>query len=871
MRVRVARSFILKRGNEMTINLIEENTKIEKSMVERSSDKMKRMMQSNDEHSLHFSMFIKKTFGVVYEHMKNDPPPFEIYLQQSAYTIASGLIGCIFEEMPLRDLVRDKTRGLKLQLGWEVKLPPEYIQAQREGMYDELNKHHTRMFNLITTIIDEYPAMHPLKQSELYGFQGVIHSRIVKLYDDFMYVVGYNLDEYLQSIHEYLADYRYHLKYCADTYTGVANQSYINRSLNRLLSHFSVEDIVSSINKESAFIRDSDASEESQNDKFLLEYITGIVNSVYFLEVVDGQTYGVVPSVVVGTEKIKEELNEYIAKTSILRPTSLPIIRKPLEWQKGECEGGFHHIDAPLVPARKPHHLLPEMPYLNALNRIQSSGFKINDLVYKAAKAIGVLVPAKKKKPNGWSKERFIREKKSIESKNRDMSRIMSIAERYMDYDEFWFTMYCDFRYRMYYRQEYLSPQGQDLSKALLEFNVGMIVDKKALKWIRVNIANLGGKDDISYNERVKWVRRNESKIRSLVGEPTSLTSKAFLEKADKPWQFLAACIDYVMYLDNPDTHKSSLPVGMDGKCNGTQHWCAMLRDEVGGAKVALLDSEVPSDLYSEVLTKLVKRLTVFTKENIFDPDAEVMNKKMERQGWAIHWVDSDGMKRKLVKTPTMTTTYSAGKKAFRGYVANFCIDNGLVFSEDDTIQKQHVNYMVDEIIIAIDATVSAKSGMKFVQECVKGQDEVHWKSPLGAHVYMHPKRTFKREFKVRVDGRVRKITFSYEGDTTDYLSIHTGVSPNFIHMMDATHMAMTVNGCPQITHWMMIHDQFSCHAYFVDDMQKEIRNSFVELYKVDRLADFRGQQGLTEDDVPLPKYGNLDINQVKKSKYFFS
>ncbi|AUS02047.1 hypothetical protein NVP3058O_129 [Vibrio phage 3.058.O._10N.286.46.B8] len=855
----------------MTINLIEENKRIEKAMVERSSDKMKRLMESNDEHSLQFSMFIKKTFGIVYDHIKSDPPPFEIYAQQSAYTISAGLIGCIFEEMPLRDLVRDKTRGLTVQLGWEVKLPYEYVQVQRESLFNGINKNHTRMFNLITTIIDHYPSMWHFKKTDLYAYQGVINSRVLKLYDDFMYVVSYNLDEYLNSINEYLVDYRKQLAYCVESYTGVANQQLINRTLNRLLSRYSVEDILVDINKEAAFIRDSDAADESMNDQFMIDYISTIINEVDFLSVVDGSDYGIVPAVVVGTDAIKKELNEYVASTSVLRPSSLPIIRKPLEWQVGETEGGFHHIDAPLVPAKKPHHKLPELPYLNALNRIQSSGFKINNWLFEAANKIGVLVPNKKKKPTGWSNERFVRYKKSMESKNRDMSRIMAIAEDYKDYDEFWFTMYCDFRYRMYYRQEYLSPQGQDLSKALLEFNVGMTVDKKALKWMRVNIANLGGKDDISYNERVKWVRRNESKIRELTTEPDSKASTAFLEKADKPWQFLAACIDYVMYLDNPDTHKSSLPVGMDGKCNGTQHWCAMLRDKVGGAKVALTDSDVPSDLYSEVLAKLMNKLTIFTKETLSDPDEDVLRKKLERQCWAIEWVGSGGMKRKLVKTPTMTTTYSAGKKAFRGYVANFCIDNGLVFSEDDAIQKQHINYMVDEIIIAIDSTVSAKSGMRFVQECVKGKDEAHWKSPLGAHVYMHPKRTFKREFNVKVDGQIRKITFSYEGDSTDHLAIHTGVSPNFIHMMDATHMAMTVNGCPQITHWMMIHDQFSCHAYFVDDMQKEIRHSFVELYKVDRLAEFREQQGLTEEDVPLPTYGDLDINCVKKSKYFFS
>lgn len=857
----------------MNESLIELNKKIELEMVQTAKDKLKNMMESNDEHSLQFSMFIKKTFGIVYEFIKENPPPFEIYLQQSAYTIAAALVNTIFSEVPLRDLVRDKDRGLKLQLGWDVKLPYEYIREQQTTVYQELNKCHTRMMNLTTTIIDEYEQFSHFKDFRLYCFQGVIDAPLKREFDDFMYVLNQNLDdEYLKSIEEYMREYHRHVAFCVENYVGQADNALLRRSLNKLMSPHSLEEIIMTLCKETEFLTINEHTIEAFNDGWMIEYISQIIEQLDCIECVNGSDYGITPAVVVGTDEVREELYDYIGKASILRPTSLPIVRKPLEWEIGLTEGGFHHIDSPLVPSRLPHHILPAKTYLNALNKIQSSGFRINKRVLQFAKTIGVLVAGKKKRPKDWTAERYTRHKKSVDSKNRDMKRIMDIAEEYAEFESIWFTMYCDFRYRMYYRQEYLSPQGQDLSKALLEFDVGMPVNAKALKWMKINIANLGGYDDVSYRKRVDWVRRNQEKIIGLVENPKDPKNQAWMMKADKPWQFLAACIDFVEYLENPKTHLSHLPVGMDGKCNGTQHWCAMLRDRVGGSKVALTDSEVPSDLYSEVLAKLLNKLDVVVKTVLPDDDeSEEMERKRNKRTWAINWTESDGMKRKLVKTPTMTTTYSAGKKAFRGYVANFCIDNGLVFSDDEKIQRQHVNYMVDEIILAIDATVSAKAGMRFVQDCVAGQDEAHWESPIGAHVYMSPKRTFKREFKVRVDGRIRRITFSYEGDKTDHLAIHTGVSPNFIHMMDATHMAMTVNYCPQITHWMMIHDQFSCHAYFVEDMQKGIRVTFVDLYKVDRLEDFRNQQGLTEEDVPLPKYGDLDINEVLKSKYFFS
>jgi len=328
---------------------------------------------------------------------------------------------------------------------------------------------------------------------------------------------------------------------------------------------------------------------------------------------------------------------------------------------------------------------------------------------------------------------------------------------------------------------------------------------------------------------------------------------KKYIMKADKPFQFLAACIEYRNYLNDPDNFVSRLPVAMDGVCNGTQHWCAMLRDKVGGELVALLNSSVPSDLY----TKVLEKLKIIVSSHGTDKSKA--------------WESSGAMTRKLVKTPTMTITYAAGKPAFMGHVRNYCIDNGHSFSDDKVEQNRYVDYMVDNIIEAIDSTVSARSGMKFVQDCVDGKLSVEWPTPIGFYPYMQPMRYFKREFKVMVNGRVRMVTFSFKSDKVDKMSIGTGIAPNFVHSMDATHMLLTVNSLPEVNSWMMVHDSYATLATDVKKMQKAIREQFVSLYKEDRLKEFALYQGLKEGEFELPKYGDLDINDIKKSKYFFS
>lgn len=855
-------------------DLYEKNRELELAMSQTAKSRLEDMINNGGEHSLEFSMFIKKTFEQVYHHIKDNKPPFDVYLQQSAYTIAASLIHCVYKETPLRDIINGRKNGLKESLGWKVELDGDYVATARDDLVDAINREHRKMFNLITNIIDAYPQLDKLKSSTIYGYQGIITKKQHSDLEFFLIqLIDLHDDEYIESIAPLLRLYVNHIQHCSDSYVGVVCNSLKGCRTdisNRLLSKYTVNDMVEDIfSMYSTY--SSHNIEDMLIDEWFTNYILDVIDNVRCVECRNGDDYGEVGFVVSGTDEVKEQLAEYIKKESIVHPTSLPILIKPLEWTMGDTEGGFHHIRTPFLPTRESYHQLPYKTYLDGINKIQGTGFTVNAKLWEFAKLIGYTDAIHKTKPRGWSKDRYRRDCESKKSKNRDMNRIMDIAKDYMEYPDYWFTMYGDFRGRGYYRQEYFSPQGQDLSKALQNFNVGYRVDKKALKWIRVNLANLGGKDDISYKERVKWVKRNESKIREAVSDPEG--SKEFIMSADKPWQFLAACIDYVEYLENPDTHLSRLPVGMDGKCNGTQHWCAMLKDLIGGAKVALTDSDKPSDLYSEVLVNLISTLDVtIAKTVVGDPESAEYTKAMNNKEWSLHWKDSAGLKRKLVKTPTMTTTYAAGKKAFRGYVTNYCVDNGIIFSEDPIIQKRHVNFMVDEIIKAIDMTVSVKGGMRFVQDVVTGIDEVHFETPIGFHVYMSPKRTFNREFKVRVDGRVRKVTFAYEGDSADNLAIHTGIAPNFVHSMDATHMLMVVNDCPHITHWMMIHDQFSCHACFVDDMQKSIRKTFVKLYgETDQLERFRTQLGKTEDDVKLPTYGDLDITSVLKSKYFFS
>lgn len=80
----------------------------------------------------------------------------------------------------------------------------------------------------------------------------------------------------------------------------------------------------------------------------------------------------------------------------------------------------------------------------------------------------------------------------------------------------------------------------------------------------------------------------------------------------EDPWQYLAACFEFVEALRSPDPEKyiCRLPVHQDGTCNGLQHYAALGGDEVGAISVNVLPGSYPQDVYSEVLKLVVMRVT---------------------------------------------------------------------------------------------------------------------------------------------------------------------------------------------------------------------------------------------------------------------
>ncbi len=182
-------------------------------------------------------------------------------------------------------------------------------------------------------------------------------------------------------------------------------------------------------------------------------------------------------------------------------------------------------------------------------------------------------------------------------------------ADQFKNFEKIYFPYNVDFRGRAYPVPPHLSNIGSDLCRGLLKFAEEKPLGPRGLYWLKVHLANLAGNDKISFDERAAFTDDNMENVRACVSDPFG--GNRWWMTLDDPFQAIATCHEIINAIDsgNPETYMSSLPVHMDGSCNGLQHYAALGRDTVGGTAVNLCPADKPQDVYSGVMEEVIRRV----------------------------------------------------------------------------------------------------------------------------------------------------------------------------------------------------------------------------------------------------------------------
>lgn len=481
-------------------------------------------------------------------------------------------------------------------------------------------------------------------------------------------------------------------------------------------------------------------------------------------------------------------------------------------------------------------------------------------------------------------------------SKLKATSNTILIAEQYADYAAIYFPHMLDFRGRFYPIPAFLQPQGSDLARGLLTFAEGLPITEEngGGPWLAIHLAACWGKDrqsgidydKVSLDERITWVEEHEDQWRRIAEDPYANTE---WHQADKPFQALAAIFEWVAFLDHGWGYVSSLPVMVDGTCNGIQHLSAILRDEVAGRYVNLVPADKPQDIYKVVAVGNEEWTHTDTMAQEAVEGLQRVLERIERAGGAegakaTYWLDLTGrdLPRTLTKRQVMVLPYGGTKDSFFTYTREWLDEadpapqaegakrephdweamvfesTGLTLINPDGTSKDidelrrelrtaRIVFLAARLWDVVNVVVEkGMSVMEWLQKCAKvvavANQPIYWTVPSGftvRHFYGLNRAVVHKLF---LDGERVEIT---RNERTAQLSTKEqaqGIAPNFIHSLDASCLVDCLKRCREagIEEFSAVHDAYGTHAANMNALSVFLREAFVATHEVDVLGNFR-------------------------------
>ena len=466
-----------------------------------------------------------------------------------------------------------------------------------------------------------------------------------------------------------------------------------------------------------------------------------------------------------------------------------------------------------------------------------------------------------------------------------DVVRILESEER------FYYVYQVDFRGRLY-PCGILNPQGTDWQKGILQFADGVELGEHGAKWLAVHLANTYGNDKVSFDDRVQWVKDNEEWILECAANPLDNTDKWASDDVDEPFCFLAACMEWAGYKKEGNSYKSHCAVALDGSCSGIQHYSAMLRDEVGA--IATNVKRVPgtqgkNDIYRDVAKATISLL----EKDVADA---------ENGQYASLVLAHNMLDRKVVKRAVMTLPYGSKFQSCLRYISVALKPklNAVGIVDREEIKKMTA-YVAKKTWDAIPILVqAAREGMNYLQRLARLFTTlpvpITWKTPTGFFVQqsyysVEGQRIWlltggsivmKNNLPVWITGKEKNIITiqSIDSRTINPTRQVSGIAPNFVHSLDASHLMFSVKEAHDrgMTDFALIHDSLGTHAGRTEEFAELIRHAFYKLYR-----DFDPLQDITENLVnqlstelqkkspELPEKGGLDVEDIKDALYLFA
>jgi DNA-directed RNA polymerase, mitochondrial len=610
------------------------------------------------------------------------------------------------------------------------------------------------------------------------------------------------------------------------------------------------------------------------------------------------------------TEETRKWIEDRNTAAELLQPVYEPMVYEPQDWETPRGGGYLTRYVHPLDMVKSRNKGYREelentdMPMVYAaLNTAQRAAWSVNlfildviSNIWDNSSTMGNIPPKydielppkphdieeNEEARKNWRIQaaKIYTENRELMSSRTQFAYALNTATKFKLFERLYFPYQMDFRGRVYAVPQF-NPQGPDYMKGLLHFAEPKPLDEESAPFLAIHLANCGafGKiDKAPLEDRVAWVYENEERIIAAARGPFD---DLWWTEADSPFQFLAACNEWAGWCEHGVGYPSRLAVALDGSCSGIQHFSMALKDEIGGAAVNLTPADKPADIYSLVMERVYEQMEADASQD-GDP---------AKRDIALQWLTFKPG-RGCFKRPTMTYGYGSREYGFRDQIMTDTLrpayrayqkGEGSWPFEADGFQASL--YMAKVIAEAVDrVVVKAAEAMEWLKDTAtlvaKEGLPVHWTTPDGFPVLQAYRDLKRQRVETMINGSRVVMMMVSDLPTVDKRAQAQGISPNFVHSLDGTHLRLSVVRAAEegMKHFALVHDSFGVHAADTPRFFTLLRETLVEMYSsVEVIDNFRSE--IMEQLSPkqreklkeVPASGTLDRTAVLESSFCFA
>jgi DNA-directed RNA polymerase len=305
------------------------------------------------------------------------------------------------------------------------------------------------------------------------------------------------------------------------------------------------------------------------------------------------------------------------------------------------------------------------------------------------------------------------------------------------------------------------------------------------------------------------------------------------------------------------------------------QIFSLLLRDETSGAATNCTPQLIPADIYQTIADALTLKLA----------KAQTQGNEQER-GWAKQWLQFVGgrMPRKATKRVVMVVPYGGTMHSAQKYLMEW-YDDAVAGGAEAIWPFDKFNptmFLARQLWEVIQENIhSARACMAWFQEvssiCSEHGVPIRWTTPTGFPVKQDYKKFRTDMVETKVGEKVRRLSLRQDTETISPRRQRNGISPNFVHSLDATclHRVVCRLHDSGVRDFAMIHDSYAVHAAHVPELNRVTREVYRDVFSSDLLNTFRAEvqahlpSGVVLPDPPVA--GTLNVEGLVDADYFFA